>query len=248
MIETLTVTQWITICLSAVLISMSKTGIQGITALTVPYMAIAFGAKESTGIILPKLCMADIIAVCYFRKKADWKAVVRLLPAAVAGFFIAIWVDDQIPASDFRFLLGITLLTVFLVMLWSEFTGSQNRWAHAWWFAPFFGLLGGFVTMIGNAAGAVMAIYLLSMRKEKMEFIGTNAWFFMVVNLLKLPLQILVWHNITFESFRLNLLMLPFLGLGACIGLRIVKRFSDQSFHRFIQIVTAFSVILMITR
>ena len=74
MIETLTVTQWITICLSAVLISMSKTGIQGITALTVPYMAIAFGAKESTGIILPMLCMADIIAVCYFRKKADWKA------------------------------------------------------------------------------------------------------------------------------------------------------------------------------
>ena len=133
-------------------------------------------------------------------------------------------------------------------MLWSEFTGSQNRWAHAWWFAPFFGLLGGFVTMIGNAAGAVMAIYLLSMRKEKMEFIGTNAWFFMVVNLLKLPLQILVWHNITFESFRLNLLMLPFLGLGACIGLRIVKRLSDHSFHRFIQIVTAFSVILMITR
>ena len=183
-----------------------------------------------------------------FQKKADWKAVVRLLPAAVAGFFIAIWVDDQIPASDFRFLLGITLLTVFLVMLWSEFTGSQNRWAHAWWFAPFFGLLGGFVTMIGNAAGAVMAIYLLSMRKEKMEFIGTNAWFFMVVNLLKLPLQILVWHNITFESFRLNLLMLPFLGLGACIGLRIVRRFSDQSFHRFIQIVTAFSVVLMITR
>ena len=219
MIETLTITQWITICLSAVLIGMSKTGIQGITALTVPYMAIAFGAKESTGIILPMLCMADIIAVCYFRKKADWKAVVRLLPAAVAGFFIAIWVDDQIPASDFRFLLGITLLTVFLVMLWSEFTGSQNRWA-----------------------------YLLSMRKEKMEFIGTNAWFFMVVNLLKLPLQILVWHNITFESFRLNLLMLPFLGLGACIGLRIVKRFSDQSFHRFIQIVTAFSVVLMITR
>ena len=71
MIETLTITQWITICLSAVLIGMSKTGIQGITALTVPYMAIAFGAKESTGIILPMLCMADIIAVCYFRKKAD---------------------------------------------------------------------------------------------------------------------------------------------------------------------------------
>ena len=71
MIETLTITQWITICLSAVLIGMSKTGIQGITALTVPYMAIAFGAKESTGIILPMLCMADIIAVFYFRKKAD---------------------------------------------------------------------------------------------------------------------------------------------------------------------------------
>ena len=248
MIDVLTASQWITICASAVLIGMSKTGIQGVTALTVPYMAIAFGAKESTGIILPMLCMADIMAVSYFRKTADWKAVARLLPAAVTGSFIAIWVDEQVPASDFRFLLGLALLTVFLVMLWSEFTGSQNKWAHAWWFAPFFGLLGGFVTMIGNAAGSVMAVYLLSMRKEKMEYIGTNAWFFLVVNLLKLPLQILVWHNITFDSFKLNLLMLPFLGLGAFTGLRIVKRFSDKSFHRFIQIVTAFSVVLMIAR
>ena len=77
MIDMLTASQWITICASAVLIGMSKTGIQGVTALTVPYMAIAFGAKESTGIILPMLCMADIMAVSYFRKTADWKAVAR---------------------------------------------------------------------------------------------------------------------------------------------------------------------------
>ncbi len=248
MFTDLTAIQWLTICCSAFFIGMSKTGIQGITAMTVPYMAMAFGAKESTGYILPMLCFADIVAVSYFRKAADWKAVIRLLPAAVMGFFLAIWIDMQIPASRFRLLLGLTLLLVFVVMLWNELAGKENKWAHTWWYSVFFGLLGGFVTMIGNAAGPVMAVYLLSMRKEKMEFIGTNAWFFLVVNLLKVPLQIFVWHNITWNIFCLDLLMLPMLGLGAFLGIRIVKRFSDKTFNYFIHVITASSVIMMLAK
>ena len=69
--------------------------------------------------------------------------------------------------------------------------------------------------MIGNAAGPVMSVYLLSMRKEKMEYIGINAWFFLVVNLLKVPFQIFAWDNINWGSFSLNLLMLPVIGTGA---------------------------------
>jgi len=248
MFDQLTMIQWITICGSAVFIGMSKTGIQGITALTVPYMAMAFGAKASTGYILPMLCMADVIAVAYFRKKADIRTVLRLLPAAILGFFLAIWVDTLIPSSEFRILLGVALLLALLVMIWGEFAGKENKWAHTWWYATFFGLLGGFVTMVGNAAGPVMAVYLLSMRKNKMEFIGTNAWFFMVVNLLKVPLQIFVWHNITREIFCLDLMMLPFLGIGAFIGLHIVKKFSDKTFHYLIQAITAASVIMMLVR
>ena len=115
-----------------------------------------------------------------------------------------------------------------------------------WWYAAIFGLLGGFTTMIGNAAGPVMSVYLLSMRKEKMEYIGINAWFFLVVNFLKIPLQIFVWENISISTISLNLLMLPFIVLGAWLGIRIVKLFPEKAFRKFIQIVTILSVIMML--
>ncbi|MCR5394347.1 MAG: sulfite exporter TauE/SafE family protein [Bacteroidales bacterium] len=232
--------------LTALCIGMSKTGIQGMTLLVVPYMAMAFGAKESTGIILPMLCMADVIAVIYYKRIADWRVVARLLPTAVLGFFVAIWVDSLIPTERFRMLMGWTLALAMGVMIWSEIFGKENRWMNRWWYSAIFGLLGGFTTMIGNAAGPVMSIYLLSMRQDKLSYIGINAWFFLVVNLLKVPLQIFVWDNITWDTFRLNLLMLPVIGLGALIGIRLVKVIPERTFRRFIQIVTILSVIAML--
>lgn len=246
MIETLTDIQWLTISIAALSIGMSKTGVQGIMLMIVPFMAMAFGAKESTGVILPMLCMADIIAVAYYKRIADWKIVAKLLPTAILGFFLAIGVDNLIPAGQFRQLMGWTLMLALIVMLWSEIFGKENRWMHKWWYAALFGLLGGFTTMIGNAAGPVMSVYLLSMRKEKMEYIGINAWFFLVVNLLKVPLQAFVWENITWQSFSLNLLMLPVIGIGAFLGIRIVKLFPEKAFRRFVQAVTIISVILML--
>lgn len=246
MIETLTNILWFVISISALSIGMSKTGVQGIMLMIVPLMAMAFGAKESTGVILPMLCMADIIAVAYYKRIADWKVVAKLLPTAILGFFLAIGVDNMIPNGQFRQLMGWTLMLALVVMIWSEIFGKENRWMKKWWYAAIFGLLGGFTTMIGNAAGPVMSAYLLSMRKEKMEYIGINAWFFLVVNLLKVPLQAFVWDNITWDSLQLNLVMLPVIGIGSLIGIRIVKLLPEKIFRRFIQIVTILSVILMI--
>lgn len=246
MIETLTNIQWFVISIAALSIGMSKTGVQGIMLMIVPLMAMAFGAKESTGVILPMLCMADIIAVAYYKRIADWKVVAKLLPTAILGFFLAIGVDNMIPNGQFRQLMGWTLMLALIVMIWSEIFGKENRWMKTWWYAAIFGLLGGFTTMIGNAAGPVMSVYLLSMRKEKMEYIGINAWFFLVVNLLKVPLQVFVWDNITWDSLQLNLVMLPVIGIGSLIGIRIVKLLPEKIFRRFIQIVTILSVILMI--
>lgn len=225
---------------------MSKTGVQGIMLMIVPLMAMSFGAKESTGVILPMLCMADIIAVAYYKRIADWRIVAKLLPTAIIGFFLAIGVDNLIPAGQFRQLMGWTLMLALGVMIWNEIFGKENRWSKEWWYAAIFGLLGGFTTMIGNAAGPVMSVYLLSMRKEKMEYIGINAWFFLVVNLLKVPLQAFVWDNITWDSLLLNLAMLPVIGIGAMIGIRIVKLLPERVFRRFIQIVTVISVVMMI--
>ena len=246
MIETLTYMQWAVIVLGALCVGMSKTGVQGIMLMMVPLLAMAFGAKESTGIILPMLCMADIIAVVYYKRIADWKVVAKLLPTAILGFFVAIGVERFVPGGQFRQLMGWTLMLALVVMIGSEVFGKENRWMKKGWYAAIFGLLGGFTTMIGNAAGPVMSVYLLSMRKEKMEYIGINAWFFLVVNLLKVPLQACVWKNITWDSLSLNLLMLPVIGVGAVIGVKIVRLLPEKAFRRFVQVVTILSVLLMI--
>lgn len=245
-IESLTSMQWAVLALAAMCIGMSKTGVQGMMLMIVPLMAMAFGAKESTGVILPMLCMADVMAVAYYRRIADWRIVARLLPTAVLGFFLAIWADHLIPSGQFRHLMGWTLMLALAVMIWNEVFGKENRWMGKRWYAALFGLLGGFTTMIGNAAGPVMSVYLLSMRKEKMEYIGINAWFFLVVNLLKVPLQAFVWHNISWHSIGLNLLMLPVIALGAVVGVRIVRLLPERVFRRFIQVVTILSVLMMV--
>ena len=246
MIDSLTIFQWTILSLTALCIGMSKTGVQGMMLLAVPYMAMAFGAKESTGVILPMFCMADIMAVIYYKRIADWKVVVKLLPTAILGFFVAIFVDKLIPRDEFRQLMGWTLVLALAVMIWSEVFGKENKWMKKWWYSALFGLLGGFTTMIGNAAGPVLSVYLLSMRKDKMEYIGINAWFFLVVNLLKVPLQRIVWDNISWDTFSLNLAMLPIIGIGAWLGIAIVKLFPEKAFCRFIQITTILSVIMML--
>lgn len=109
MFESLTLSQWAVLALSALCIGMSKTGVQGLMLLIVPYMALAFGAKESTGVILPMLCMADIIAVVYYKRIADWRMVVKLLPTAIVGFFVAIAVDKMVPVGTVPSTYGMDL-------------------------------------------------------------------------------------------------------------------------------------------
>lgn len=236
---------WAVLFVMAVFVGMSKTGIQGITLLTVPLLAMTFGAKPSTGVALPILCFADLIGVTYYRRQAEWRYIIRLLPMAIAGFFLAIWVDNLIPATEFKHLMGGCLAIVLIVMLWGQYSGRENLLVDKWWYGPLFGLLGGFTTMIGNAAGPVMAIYLLSTRIPKLAFVGTNAWFFLCVNYLKIPLQVFAWHNINLTTLAIDLCTVPFVLIGAFLGIRLVKILPERAFRIFTTIVTIISVIVM---
>lgn len=238
--------QWGILFLSAFIIGMSKTGIQGLSLISVPLMALAFGAKPSTGLILPILCAADLIAVLYYRRKAEWKYVFKLLPAALAGFVVALFVDKIVPPTEFKHLMGGCLAAIMLVMLWTDRKGKENSLSSHWWFGPLFGLMGGFTTMIGNAAGPVMAIYLLSIRMPKYSFVGTNAWFFLVINYLKIPVQILAWDNITVRSLMLDAYTIPFVLLGGVAGILLVKRLPEKGFRNATTAATGLSVLMLL--
>ncbi len=239
-------TDWAMLFLSALLIGMSKTGIQGISLLAVPLMAMTFGAKPSTGLILPILCVADLLAVLYYRRVAEWKYVFRLLPAALAGFALALVVDEHVPPAEFKHLMGGCLLAVVVVMVWAEWKGRENSLSACWWYGPLFGLLGGFTTMIGNAAGPVMAIYLLSVKMPKYSFVGTNAWFFLVINYLKIPVQVLAWDNISASSLLLDACTVPVVALGGVLGILLVRKLPEKGFRYFTTAVTCVSVLMLL--
>ncbi len=237
---------WMIVFIAATLIGMSKTGIQGMTTLAIPFTALAFGAKESTGVILPLLCFSDIIAVSYYRRQAEWRCILKVLPMAIIGFFIAIGVDKLIPSSQFKYLMAFSILTVIGVMIWQKYRKNSTMWVRNPFVSGAFGLLGGFTTMIGNAAGPVMAVYLLSLQLPKYSFVGTNAWFFLVINLLKMPLQIWVWHNITSSTLLIDACCIPFMLVGALIGIWFVKKLPEKKYRMFITIVTILSTLLLL--
>jgi len=153
----------------------------------------------------------------------------------------------MISAEEFRQMIGYLLVLSIAVMLWSEYRKkhTEKKQLSKWMSVPF-GIIGGFSTMIGNAAGPVMSVYLLLKNLPKNEFIGTAAWFFFIVNLLKLPMQIWGWHNITTNTFLFNLKMLPFIAFGAFIGIKLVKLISERVYRWFIIVGTIISAVGLI--
>jgi uncharacterized membrane protein YfcA len=224
---------------------MSKTGASGLGTVVVPIFAIIFGARPSTGILLPMLCCADLFAVIYYRRSAEWKYIIRLLPWSLTGFAVALLTDRAVPDRGFKILIGICILAGLIVMFWSERKGKDAPVPSAWWFAALFGIMGGFSTMIGNAAGPVMSVFLLSVRLPKKSFVGTAAWFFMIINYLKLPLQYFVWHNITKDTLMFDLTLLPAIAAGAWLGVVFVRKISEKNYRAVVYLLTLASTLLL---
>lgn len=233
----LTSLQWVLLGISGLLIGMSKTGISGVGLMVVPLLANAFGGRPSVGLLLPILILADIFAVSWYNRHAQWKHILRLLPWAFVGIITAAIVGKNISDQTFNKLLAILVLGGVAVLVWRDLRSDKLKIPQSRWFAGGMGLLGGFSTMIGNAAGPVLALYLLSMRLPKNIYIGTGAWFFFIVNLSKVPLHVWSWKTITVNSFLLDLLMIPAITAGAFLGIWLV-RLLPEKFYRILVIVT----------
>lgn len=243
----LTFWQILLMIFSALLIGMSKTGISGAGMAMIPIMAAIFGGKLSTGIVLPMLSMADILAVSYYHRHANWTYIIRLLPFTVIGVGVGIYVGDHISDQVFKDIMGIIVIMSVGILIWRDIR-KDVRVPGGIAFPMVMGLAGGFATMVGNAAGAIMALYLLSMRLPKNEYIGTGAWFFLIINLFKIPFHIFIWDTITLQTFVLDLLLLPAIAAGAFLGILIVKYIPERAYRIFILVTTAISAILLIIK
>jgi hypothetical protein len=224
---------------------MSKTGLSGVGLMVVPLMANAFGGRPSVGILLPMLIFADIFAVTWYHRHAAWKHILRLIPWALTGIVAATLVGRSISDTTFNRLLAAVVILGITVLIWRDLKGNQLKIPESRLFAVSLGLLGGFATMIGNAAGPVMALYLLSMRLPKNSFIGTGAWFFFIVNLSKVPLHIWSWKTITPTTILLDLFMIPAIAAGAFAGIWLVKLLPEKVYRIIVIVTTILSAIFL---
>ena len=241
----ITLWQWAALTASALLIGVNKTAMPGIGIL--PLLASAFEARLSTGLQLGMLAATDIVAVIYFRRHADWKILVRLLPWALAGLAAGSGILKLIPPEDTRttrILIGA--LVLFLLAL-----GEVKKRIHpeaipaGGIFAAFFGILMGTTTQLANAAGPVSAIYFLSMKLPKEKYMGTTAWCFLILNWIKVPVFALE-GRITVESLLLDLCMIPALLTGAMLGMMIFKKLNQTVFEAAVKLLAAAAAVKML--
>ncbi|NGF55788.1 sulfite exporter TauE/SafE family protein [Parapedobacter sp. SGR-10] len=238
---------WILYFFCAFLMGLAKTGIQNIGSIAVPIFAFLFGAKESTGIVLILLAMSDLMSVIYYRKQLIWSEVLKLLPMALFGLVFAIIIGKYIDDKTFKIVMASCILFGVGIMFWTEHVHESQKetLSNGKWYSPVFGFIMGFSTMIGNAAGPALSVYLLSRKMDKFTFVATGAWFIMILNYVKIPLQIFVWHNVTWAGLLLNLMAIPFIILGGITGIKLLKKLPERRFKRIIQILVIISSVLM---
>ena len=228
---------WGLILLSAFFIGLSKAGLRGIDMMNVTIMAIVFGSKASTGIVLPLLCVADIVAVSYYHRHAQWNHFWKLIPWMAIGILVGVYVGKDMNEVIFRKIMAIIIITTVIIMVALEIRKNPIIPTNKIFVANM-GLAAGFTTMLGNLAGAFSNIYFLAMRMPKNDFIGTASWVFLVINLFKLPFQVFFWKNITPESLYTDLLLLPAVLVGFWLGIKIVSKIKEENYRKIVIVLT----------
>ncbi|MDC7239521.1 MAG: sulfite exporter TauE/SafE family protein [Spirochaetales bacterium] len=234
MFELLSLKDYIILALCALTIGGNKAGLRGINIIIIPVFASYFGGKTSASVVLPLLILGDIFSVVNYRKSVKWSYLKQLLPSTLLGLTAGMFLGRALPDRIFILFMASFVLVCLILMVYKEFASRQITLPDHWLAHGAAGFTGGFSTMVGNAAGPIMSLYLLSMNLPKVVFIGTGAVFFFTVNLLKVPVHAFVWGSMTWETLKVSLSLGPFVLLGFFLGLKLVRIMPERPFRIFI--------------
>ncbi|NMA42802.1 MAG: sulfite exporter TauE/SafE family protein [Oligosphaeraceae bacterium] len=247
---------WLLACFCALVVGMSKAGLPGLGSLAVPLMAMLFPPTWSSGILLPLLVAGDFIGVYHFKRHADWRLLLRLLPTAFCGIVTGFFLMRHLLAGDLEranHIVKVCIGTLILILLFFnllkeavlkfDFDKLPGVWN--WTLVICFGLIAGITTQLANAAGPFINIYLLSMRLPKDNFVGTSAWYFCILNCCKLPFMIGL-GSINRHSLCFNLKLLPALVVGALLAIFISAKMNEKHFSRLVFVLTFFAALKLL--
>lgn len=223
--------QWALAIAAALFIGVSKTAIGGLGMVSVAIFANLLPAREASGFVLPLLICGDVVAVAAYRRHTQWKHLVRLFPWTAAGVLFGWLAMGRIDDRQASVLIGVIILVMVAIHVWRRRRGEVDPAKLGFGFAATLGALAGFTTLVANAAGPLMAIYLLAMRLPKLEYVGTAAVFFFLINLFKVPFMVDL-GLIDARSVTGNLMLAPVVFVGAWIGRKILARIDQKLFEQ----------------
>jgi len=234
---------YVYIGVAAFLVGFTKTSVGGVGILAVLLMALAIPGKASPGVLLPMLIAADLMAVLYYRRSCQWHILLKLLPLTLVGVGIGFLVLYLVPDSNFERIIGWTILAMLALDI--LMTDAVRKHMRGRVMTGIAGALAGAASMIANAAGPIFGVYLLQMGLTKSEFIGTRSWFFLVINIVKLPFAVQL-GLITGPSLTLNLFYLPVILIGAVTGYKILEYININLFKWLIRIAALMAALRLI--
>jgi uncharacterized protein len=239
---------WLFAALGAFMVGVSKAGITGLSILSIALFTQVFpSSKQASGLVLPLLIFGDFVAVFAYRKHTQWHYVWRMFPWTAVGVVLGYVALGRISDHATKSLIGGIIVSLAALSFWRKYISVPNDKRTAalhWSVAAFIGVLAGFITLVANAAGPLMAIYLVAMRLPKMEYVGTAAVFFMLLNLFKVPFMVDL-GLITVQSFGFNLLLAPAVLLGAVAGRWLLMRVNQSLFEQLVLALSAIGGILL---
>ena len=240
---------WLFAALGAFMVGVSKAGITGLSILSIALFNHVFASsKQASGLVLPLLIFGDFVAVFAYRKHTQWHFLWRLFPWTAAGVVIGYFTLGRISDHTARILIGWIIVSLAVLSFWRKFAAApaeEKAASFHWSVGAAIGVTAGFITLVANAAGPLMAIYLVAMRLPKMEYVGTAAVFFMLLNLFKVPFMVDL-GLITAQSFSFNLMLAPAVLLGALAGRWLLKRVNQNLFEQLVLLLSAIGGILLI--
>jgi uncharacterized membrane protein YfcA len=240
---------WLLAALGALMIGVSKAGIPGLSILSIAlFNQVFLSSKQASGLILPLLIFGDFVAVFSYRKHTQWRYLWRLFPWTAAGVVLGYFTLGRISDHAARILVGWIIVALVALSFWRRyFTSRQDEKAVSfhWSVGAAIGVTAGFITLVANAAGPLMAVYLIAMRLPKMEYVGTAAVFFMLLNLFKVPFMVDL-GLITTQSFGFNLALAPAVLVGALAGRWLLQHINQNLFELLVLLLSAIGGILLV--
>ncbi len=237
-------TFWIVGVIAAILVGVAKTGVPGIGILMVPLMAMIWPARNSVGALLPLLLVGDVAAVLFFRRHANWSLLWKLFPWTFAGIAIATVTLKFMTDAHLKPLLGVLVLALLVLELARQRVSWLNK-PHQKGFTAVAGALTGFATTVGNVAGPIANIFLIGKGFAKKEFMGTVAWYFLIINATKVPIFI-TNGMITRNSLRFDAILLPAVVIGGLIGRWVLHVLPERAFQRIIVFLSAVAALKLL--